>query len=81
MSISGTVPHFFWIAFFSLRRFFGSGCGSGSVNLMAPPRWRAPMVTHGSLGMAVSRAPRALRISAWSWAVKTFASRGLFSFS
>jgi hypothetical protein len=41
----------------------------------------APMVTQGSLGMAVSRAPSSARISAFSWAVNAFASRGLLSFS
>lgn len=76
-----TVPHFLRIAFLSRRRFFGSFCGSGSVNLIAPFRCLPLIVTHGSFGSLVSRAPSSARISAWSWAMNTFASRGLFSFS
>ncbi|CAM5562007.1 hypothetical protein KAURM247S_06363 [Kitasatospora aureofaciens] len=81
MSIRATVPHFLRMAFFSLRRFFGSGWGSGSVNLIAPLRYLALMVTYGSLGRAMSRAVSASRISFLSWAVKSAASRGLFSLS
>ena len=34
-----TVPHFLRIAFLRRRKFLGSFCGSGSVNLIAPLRW------------------------------------------
>lgn len=76
-----TVPHFLRIAFLSLRRFLGSFCGSGSVNLIAPPRCLPLIVTHGSFGSLVSRADSSVRISLWRWAMNSLASRGLLSFS
>jgi hypothetical protein len=49
--------------------------------LIAPLRCLPLIITHGSFGSLVSSAPSSARISAWSWAVNTFASHGLLSFS